>query len=89
MEYLLNSPDDRAGALGFGLNVRPPAPVRNFNRTLDLAKLIELEHDPAEQNRKVPSRIKGFPRVRLWVSLLALILSWRLSDAELVFCRDA
>jgi serine/threonine-protein kinase HipA len=42
MEYLLNSPDDRAGALGFGLNVQPPAPARKFNRTLDLAKLIEL-----------------------------------------------
>src|ERR1700680_570794 len=44
MQYLLNSPDDRAGALGFGLNVQPPAPVRNFNRTLDLAKLMELAH---------------------------------------------
>jgi len=42
MEYLLNSPDDRAGALGFGLNVQPPAPARKFNRTLDLAKLIEF-----------------------------------------------
>ena len=42
IQYLLNSPDDRAGALGFGLNAEPPAPVRKFNRTLDLAKLIEL-----------------------------------------------
>lgn len=37
--YLMHGPDDRAGALGFGLNVIPPAPKRNFNRTLDLAKL--------------------------------------------------
>jgi serine/threonine-protein kinase HipA len=37
MEYLLYSPDDRAGALGFGLNPVPPAPRRTFNRTLDLA----------------------------------------------------
>lgn len=37
--YLLNSPDDRAGALGFGLNRDPPAPRRHFNRTLDLEKL--------------------------------------------------
>ena len=37
MDYLLNSPDDRAGALGFGLNQMPPAPKRRFNRTLDLA----------------------------------------------------
>jgi serine/threonine-protein kinase HipA len=37
MDYLLYSPDDRAGALGFGLNQVPPAPRRTFNRTLDLA----------------------------------------------------
>lgn len=37
MDYLLHSPDDRAGALGFGLNPTPPAPKRSFNRTLDLA----------------------------------------------------
>ena len=39
--YLLESPDDRAGALGFGLGQTPPAPKRSFNRTLDLAKLQE------------------------------------------------
>jgi serine/threonine-protein kinase HipA len=39
MDYLLHSPDDRAGALGFGLNVTPPAPRRDFNRTLELEKL--------------------------------------------------
>lgn len=39
LDYLLRSPDDRAGALGFGLNVEPPAPKRLFNRTLDLARL--------------------------------------------------
>ncbi len=38
-DYLMNSPDDRAGALGFGLNVEPPAPRRKFNRTLDLERL--------------------------------------------------
>ncbi|MBL8328976.1 MAG: type II toxin-antitoxin system HipA family toxin [Rubrivivax sp.] len=37
MDYLLYSPDDRAGALGFGLSQMPPAPRRTFNRTLDLA----------------------------------------------------
>lgn len=37
MDYLLYSPDDRAGALGFGLGQTPPAPRRTFNRTLDLA----------------------------------------------------
>jgi serine/threonine-protein kinase HipA len=39
MEYLLYSPDDRAGALGFGLNQIPPAPKRTFNQTLELAKV--------------------------------------------------
>lgn len=38
-DYLLKGADDRAGALGFGLNVDPPAPTRSFNRTLDLERL--------------------------------------------------
>ena len=38
-DYLMQGPDDRAGALGFGFNVEPPAPRRRFNRTLDLARL--------------------------------------------------
>jgi serine/threonine-protein kinase HipA len=42
MEYLLLSPDDRAGALGFGLNQTPPAPKRTFNQTLELAKLQSI-----------------------------------------------
>jgi serine/threonine-protein kinase HipA len=42
LEYLLESPDDRAGALGFGLNKIPPAPLRKFNKTLDLEKLQEM-----------------------------------------------
>jgi serine/threonine-protein kinase HipA len=39
VDYLLSSPDDRAGALGFGRNPQPPAPKRNFNRTMDLGRL--------------------------------------------------
>lgn len=39
LAYLLHAPDDRAGALGFGLNQAPPAPKRSFNQTLDLARL--------------------------------------------------
>jgi serine/threonine-protein kinase HipA len=41
LDYLLESPDDRAGALGFGANVKPPAPRRKFNQTLDLAHIQE------------------------------------------------
>ncbi len=42
LDYLLESPDDRAGALGFGLNTEPPAPQRKFNSTIDLTKLQTL-----------------------------------------------
>jgi serine/threonine-protein kinase HipA len=42
LDYLLQSPDDRAGALGFGLSAEPPAPRREFNRTIELARLQVL-----------------------------------------------
>ena len=41
LDYLLNAPDDRAGALGCGRNQTPPAPKRHFNQTLDLGELQE------------------------------------------------
>jgi serine/threonine-protein kinase HipA len=41
MEYLLQSPDDRSGALDFGLNQIPPAPKRLFNQMIELADLQE------------------------------------------------
>ena len=49
--YLLESADDRAGALGFGLNAEPPAPRREYNQTLELGKLQQiaetlLDEDP-------------------------------------------
>lgn len=56
LDYLLHSPDDRAGALSFGRGQKPPAPKRKFNRTIVLAKLqaiadaivddVELPPDP-------------------------------------------
>lgn len=39
IDYLLYSPDDRAGALGFGLGSEPPAPKRDFNQTIALERL--------------------------------------------------
>lgn len=42
LDYLLNSPDDRAGALGFGLGKQPPAPVKKFNQTIALQTLQML-----------------------------------------------
>ena len=58
MDYLLHSPDDRAGALGFGLNVEPPAPLRHFNKSIDLAQLQAIAdaivHD--EEAEETPER---------------------------------
>jgi serine/threonine-protein kinase HipA len=42
IDYLLESPDDRAGALGSGLNRVAPAPRRKFNQTMELERLQEL-----------------------------------------------
>ncbi len=42
LDYLLESPDDRAGALGFGHGQEPLAPRRKFNRTLELEKLQSI-----------------------------------------------
>lgn len=42
LDYLLLSPDDRAGALSFGLSASPPAPLRKYNQTLDLEHLQSL-----------------------------------------------
>ncbi len=44
MGYLLNSAGDRIGALSFGIGKVPPAPVRSFNKTIDLEKLIQAAH---------------------------------------------
>lgn len=40
IEFLLNSPEDRAGALSFGLDRNPPGPVRRFNQVLQLPLLL-------------------------------------------------
>lgn len=58
MGYLLNSAGDRIGSLSFGVGKTPPAPVRNFNKTIDLQKLItavhKLENDePIDEAEKI------------------------------------
>lgn len=58
LDYLLHSPDDRAGALGFGLGQRPPAPKRDFNKTLDLAKLQAIA-DAIVADEKPPEGAEG------------------------------
>jgi serine/threonine-protein kinase HipA len=42
IDFLLESPDDHAGALGFGLNKTPPAPKRKFNKTIALQRLQQI-----------------------------------------------
>ena len=42
LDYLLHSPDDRAGALSFGLGALPPPPLRKYNQTLELEHLQSL-----------------------------------------------
>lgn len=42
MDYLLHAPDDRAGALGFGLSLIPPTKSPGFNQTIDLERLQEI-----------------------------------------------
>jgi len=41
-DYLLYSPDERAGALSFGLNETPPLPGRVHSRTLHLTELQQM-----------------------------------------------
>ena len=38
-DYLMYGPDDRAGALGFGLDVHPPPTKHRFNKTTNLERL--------------------------------------------------
>lgn len=58
LEYLLYSPDDRAGALGFGHNQHPPAPKRTFNQTLDLEK-VQATADAIVAEQNVPADAVG------------------------------
>ncbi len=41
-EYLLHSPEDRAGALSFGRGKEPPRPFRDFNRIIYIEALLQL-----------------------------------------------
>ncbi|MCY1018219.1 type II toxin-antitoxin system HipA family toxin [Pyxidicoccus sp. MSG2] len=41
VDFLLQSPEDRAGALSFGLSTTPPAPVHQFNKVLQLGLLLQ------------------------------------------------
>lgn len=59
VDFLLESPADRAGALTFGRGTVPPAPVRAFNRVVQLEELRQaaavLEEDRPDE--PIPSQI--------------------------------
>jgi serine/threonine-protein kinase HipA len=42
VEYLLHSPEDRAGAFSFGRGKSPPPPASRFNKVLELSKLLQF-----------------------------------------------
>lgn len=42
IDYLLHAPDDRAGALSFGLSPAPPAESPSFNQIIDLERLQRI-----------------------------------------------
>lgn len=50
MEYLLFSPDDRAGALWFGLNQTPSPPKKTFNQMIDLESLQSYADEILREN---------------------------------------
>lgn len=49
VDYLLQSPEDRAGALSFGRGTVPPAPVWEYNRTIQLPDLLEVARTLQEE----------------------------------------
>lgn len=49
VDYLLLSPEDRAGALSFGRGKTPPGPLRNFNQVVQLEALLAAAEAFLEQ----------------------------------------
>ena len=55
VDYLLHSPEDRAGALSFGRGKTPPGPLRDFNQIVQLeALLAAAEAFLAQENAGAP-----------------------------------
>ncbi|MGH7719292.1 MAG: type II toxin-antitoxin system HipA family toxin, partial [Gemmatimonadaceae bacterium] len=63
VDYLLQSPEDRAGALSFGQGKTPPPPIWAYNRVVQLPDLLEaarlLEERPTAQ---LPPRLRHIER---------------------------
>lgn len=53
VDYLLHAGQEHVGALTFGLGVEPPAPVRQFNRVVDLAELVSAADAVLERTASI------------------------------------
>jgi serine/threonine-protein kinase HipA len=51
VDYLLNSPEDRVGALSFGRGKTYPPPAARFNKVLELDKLLEFAQAVDEDDK--------------------------------------
>ena len=56
IDYLLHGPQVGAGYFSFGLKLEPPAPRRPYNRTHQLAQLIEAA-EAIEEGKRVPAHL--------------------------------
>ncbi len=63
--YLMNSADDRAGALGFGTGVVPPAPRKKFNQTLQLDELQKIADDILKDKKPRGNHVEQAARLLL------------------------
>ena len=61
VDYLLHSPQDRAGALAFGRGKLPPAPVRKYNQVIGLHALLtaaeQFMADEAAGRPDIPAQV--------------------------------
>jgi serine/threonine-protein kinase HipA len=61
VDYLLHSPEDRAGALSFGRDKTPPAPLRKFNQVIQLDVLLtateRFMEDEAAGRSGIPDQV--------------------------------
>ncbi|MEQ1807565.1 MAG: HipA domain-containing protein [Burkholderiaceae bacterium] len=61
LDYLLHSPEDRAGALSFGRDKVPPAPMRKFNQVIQLQALLtaveQFMEDEIQGKSGIPDQV--------------------------------
>jgi len=59
VDYLLNSPEDRVGALSFGRGKTYPPPAARFNKVFELDKLLEFARAVEEDDKvELPAQVQ-------------------------------